>query len=144
MLKSISIVIPTSFHSDGLSLFIQLRRESGPLDGMWEFPGGKIDQGEAPIDAAAREFEEEVGVSVDQQDLKAFSIYPFEYDDRSLLFYIYYIDASLLSGKKHELTEQKISWETAKNDVKSANIPEANKNFLMQFIEFKKTQLGIL
>jgi hypothetical protein len=35
--------------------------EFDPNEGTWEFPGGKIDPGEAPRDAATREFKEEVG-----------------------------------------------------------------------------------
>lgn len=35
-----------------------------PASGMWEFPGGHIDEGETPLDAAKREFTEEVGCDV--------------------------------------------------------------------------------
>ena len=35
--------------------------EFDPNEGTWEFPGGKIDSGESPRDAAIREFREEVG-----------------------------------------------------------------------------------
>jgi len=143
MLKPISIILPVSFRSTDLSLYIQLRREDGPLDGLWEFPGGKVGKDEEPLDAAVREFEEEVGISLSKENLNLFSMFPYRYEDRSLLFYIYYFDASLILDENHELSEQKISWETAKNDVKSANIPEANKNFLIQFIEFHRAQLGI-
>ncbi len=37
-----------------------------PNSGKWEFPGGKIDQGEAPLEAAAREWVEEVGHALPQ------------------------------------------------------------------------------
>ena len=41
-------------------------RRSGPpaLAGGWEFPGGKVEPGEAPADAAVREAREELGVDV--------------------------------------------------------------------------------
>jgi 8-oxo-dGTP pyrophosphatase MutT (NUDIX family) len=35
--------------------------EFDPNEGTWEFPGGKLDEGESPRDAAIREFREEVG-----------------------------------------------------------------------------------
>jgi 8-oxo-dGTP diphosphatase len=36
-----------------------------PLAGLWEFPGGKIEPGESPESAAARECLEETGVAVE-------------------------------------------------------------------------------
>lgn len=39
-----------------------------PASGKWEFPGGKIDPGETPIQAAIREFQEESGLKLPKGD----------------------------------------------------------------------------
>lgn len=49
----------------GRVLMLQRSLEEGdPNGGLWEFPGGSIDEGEDPETAARREFGEEVGVPV--------------------------------------------------------------------------------
>lgn len=40
------------------------RPEGVPLAGLWEFPGGKVDERETPEEAAARECLEETGLAV--------------------------------------------------------------------------------
>jgi 8-oxo-dGTP diphosphatase len=43
---------------------IARRREGKAMAGFWEFPGGKIEQGESPYDALEREILEELGIKI--------------------------------------------------------------------------------
>src|SRR5262249_13266026 len=49
--------------ADGRVL-IARRPERRPMAGLWEFPGGKVHQGETPERALIRELKEELGIDV--------------------------------------------------------------------------------
>lgn len=44
--------------------FVARRLQGGSMGGRWEFPGGKVEEGESERDAVAREFDEEFGLPV--------------------------------------------------------------------------------
>jgi len=48
---------------DGL-VFIARRVSGGDLGGKWEFPGGKVEEGESDEEALVREYNEEFGIVV--------------------------------------------------------------------------------
>lgn len=50
-------------------VLMQQRLAGGAHGGLWEFPGGKLEDGEAPEQAAVRELHEELGVVIDPADL---------------------------------------------------------------------------
>jgi 8-oxo-dGTP diphosphatase len=71
---------------DGLVLITQ-RRADQALPLQWEFPGGKVEPGEAPEAALARELREEIGIEVEMGRIwdVLFHAYP-EYDVYMLVY----------------------------------------------------------
>lgn len=63
------------------------RRESGPLAGRWEFPGGKLEPGESPEACLARELREELGIEVEVGEI--FAVTYHEYPDGPVLLLAY-------------------------------------------------------
>ena len=45
--------------------FVARRKTGKHLEGFWEFPGGKIEEGESPETSLQRELQEEFGVTVE-------------------------------------------------------------------------------
>ena len=75
------IVVAAVIEKDGA--FLVTRRQQGVhLAGLWEFPGGKIDEGETHAAALAREIREELDADVDVGDL-VFEV-SHAYDDRTV------------------------------------------------------------
>ena len=64
---------------------VLVRRAIEPGYGLWVFPGGYVDRGEAVRDAAVREAREEAGLEVELGDL----VNIYSYAHRSLIVIVY-------------------------------------------------------
>lgn len=76
------------------------------LAGLWEFPGGKLEVGEAPVDGLVRELQEELGV--DATVAEPLIRVPWCYGERSLL-----LDARMVRdwrGEPASLDGQALQW----------------------------------
>ena len=73
---------------DGRVLIAQ-RPPHKPMAGLWEFPGGKVEQGERPEDTLIRELNEELGIVVDEPCLAPFAFASHTYADFHLLMPLY-------------------------------------------------------
>jgi 8-oxo-dGTP pyrophosphatase MutT (NUDIX family) len=64
--------------------FLALRRAAQPRAGEWELPGGFCDGWEHPVDAAAREAREELGVDVELGAFVGMYLSRYEYQNEIL------------------------------------------------------------
>ena len=80
-LNTIHVVAGILSAGDGRILITE-RNDAGPLHGMWEFPGGKIADGETPEGALSRELLEEIGIEV--LECVSFMRLHHDYADRSV------------------------------------------------------------
>lgn len=58
-------------------ILIAKKREGKPLAGLWEFPGGKIEEGETPEESLIRELMEEMNIKVRVDEYVGESIYDY-------------------------------------------------------------------
>lgn len=70
-------------------LLVMRRAAGSHLEGTWEFPGGKVEAGEAPATAAGRELQEETGLRA--PDLEPFLVLVHEYPERSVRLHVFLV-----------------------------------------------------
>ena len=100
-------VVAAILHRDGA--YFATQRGYGEFEGMWEFPGGKIESGESREVALKREIREELGVDITID--KFLCTTDYDYPSFHLTMHCYL--CSIMSGEI-ELREHKSArWLTA-------------------------------
>lgn len=99
----------------------------GPFDGLWEFPGGKINGDETVVEALKRELTEELGVEVTA--LQPFMALHHEYPDRivDLEFFL----VTQWQGNPKGLEGQRIRWVNP-HDLDAASLLPADEPVVAQ------------
>lgn len=105
MQQKIHVVAGALADWDG-RILIAKRPEKVHQGGRWEFPGGKLDPGETPLQALSRELEEELGIQVG--DARALIRVHHDYGDRHILLDVYRVTA--YRGEPHGREGQPLDW----------------------------------
>ena len=90
----------------GGKVFLARRPEGKLRGGLWEFPGGKLEEGEEPREALARELEEELGIKAKVGELLA--EVEHDYPDVSIRLLCYACE--ILEGEPQPLEGQGLGW----------------------------------
>ena len=121
-MRKIEVVAAAIFSECGEELFIARRAQNAHQGGLWEFPGGKKEQGESSEAALYRELKEEIGITVEQcSPLIKLS---HDYGDKLVELDVYRVNQ--FTGKPHGAEGQETRW-IKLEDISSYRFPDANK-----------------
>ena len=102
-MKTVQVVAAVIFQGDTI---YATQRGYGPWRDYWEFPGGKIEPGESPEAALARELREELDLQV--QVGRVIDAVHHRYPDREVLVLFY--DCRVAQGEPRTVDCNAIAW----------------------------------
>jgi 8-oxo-dGTP diphosphatase len=83
------LVVAAALVDSGGRVLLQQRPPGRSMAGLWEFPGGKVEDQELPEKALVRELKEELGVDVDLVSIAPATFASAKLGDRHLLLLLY-------------------------------------------------------
>ena len=85
MVKSILLVSACALIDADSRILLAQRPEGKSMAGLWEFPGGKVEDGETPEETLIRELQEELDIKTWESCLAPLSFASFSYEKFHLL-----------------------------------------------------------
>lgn len=109
----------------GHEVYVCLRPDDKHQGGKWEFPGGKVDEGETVGEALKRELDEEVGIQV--TETAPLTVITHDYGDKKVVLDVHTVTA--FTGEPYGREGQKGRW-CAIDKLHPADFPAANVDII--------------
>ena len=103
-------------------ILIAKRPDDKHQGGFWEFPGGKVEEGEAVLAALSRELHEELGITVEVA--RPLIQVRHDYSDKHVLLDVW--EVSRFAGEPHGAEGQPLAWVSARQ-LGDYEFPAANR-----------------
>lgn len=121
--KPLIVVAAALIDGDG-RILVQQRPEGKAMAGLWEFPGGKVEEGELPEAALIRELGEELGIDVHHACLAPACFASESLGERHMILLVYI--CRKWQGIPRALEAPAIKW-VRPLDLHNLDMPPADK-----------------
>ncbi len=128
----LTLVVACALVDPDNRVLIAQRPEGKALAGLWEFPGGKLNDGERPEDALIRELHEELGITVREACLAPLTFASHAYESFHLLMPLYI--CRRWEGTVTSKERQALKWVRA-NKIRDYPMPPADIPLIPPLIE---------
>jgi 8-oxo-dGTP diphosphatase len=122
-IPTLTVVAAALVDGDGRVL-LQQRPQGGAMAGLWEFPGGKVEEGERPESALVRELREELGIRVEERALSPAAFASADNADRHMLLLLYLCHR--WAGTPKPLHAEALAW-LRPSDMGAVPMPPADE-----------------
>jgi len=119
-------------------VFIARRKAGGDIGGRWEFPGGKVEEGESDADALRREFLEEFGAVVTTGPLLASGAFFHNGQQFALNGYRVFCASDRFNLTEHD----ECRW-AALDEIMTLNFADSDRLLFPQLQAYLHAQSGI-
>ncbi len=101
------------------------RMKDDAIGRVWEFPGGRVEEGESLETALVRELQEELGVTAEVGEMQL----ECEHDYPDLRVRLHFFDCVLSEGEPTGREGQELKW-VAPADLSRMELPEADRDMV--------------
>ena len=121
--KNLKIVVSIALINNENEVLLSKRPEKKHLSGFWEFPGGKVEEGETPQKALVREVKEELNIDINDKCIAPLSFSEFDYNNFQLLLLLYI--CRRWDGVPMSMENNKLEW-VKPNMLRDYKMPPAD------------------
>lgn len=125
---AVGVIISTN-EQQQTQYFITKRLADAHQGGKWEFPGGKVEEGESVAQALARELKEEVAIEV--LSCLPLTVITHDYSDKKVCLEVFVIDNYI--GEPNAQEGQGQGWFSL-NELQKLDFPKANDAIIEKLV----------
>lgn len=105
-----TVIVSAAIVIEDGRVLLSRRKKGTHLEGLWEFPGGKVEAGEDPRSALVRELAEELGIVAAVGEVVDVTFHRYEDDDKAVLLLFFEAARAPRSPPPRAIDVAEVAW----------------------------------